>query len=88
VLPPFFESDKSEALSLHVETLRLNGVCTMDLITSMVDMGSKLYGEVDHLKNDDVCLRNQLKDLQDAIRADKVGSSVTAQSSLRLQRDC
>jgi hypothetical protein len=36
-------------------------------------MVSKFCGEVDHLKNENACLKNQLKDMQDAIRADKVG---------------
>jgi hypothetical protein len=56
-----------------VETVRLNGVCTMDLIKSLVDTVSKLCGEVDHLKNNNACLKNQLKDLQDAVQADNVG---------------
>jgi phosphotransferase system IIB component len=61
VLPPVFESDKFEALSVQVETVRLNGVCTMYLIKSLADMVSKLCGELDHLKNDNACLKNQLK---------------------------
>ena len=36
VLPPVFDTDKVEALSVQVETVRHNGVCTMDLIKSLV----------------------------------------------------
>jgi hypothetical protein len=47
VLPPVFESDKFETLSVQVETVRLNVVCTMDLIKSMTEMVTKLCGEVE-----------------------------------------
>ena len=60
VLPPVFDSDKFEALSVQVETVRLNGVCTMDLIKSLINMVSNLSEEVDHLKNDNVSLKLQL----------------------------
>jgi hypothetical protein len=56
VLPPVFESDKFEALSVQVDTVRLNGVCTMDLIKSLTEIVTKLCGEVDHLKNDNASL--------------------------------
>jgi hypothetical protein len=32
VLPPVFDSDRYEMLSVRLETARLNGVCTIDLI--------------------------------------------------------
>ena len=73
VIPPVFESDKFEALSVQVETVRLNGVCTLYLIESLTDMVTKLCGEVDHLKNDNAYLKQQLKNLQDAFQASNVG---------------
>jgi hypothetical protein len=61
VLPPVFDSDKFEALSVQVETVCLNGVCTMDLIKSLINKVTNLSEEVDHLKNDNVSLKLQLK---------------------------
>jgi hypothetical protein len=37
VLPPVFDTDKYEALSVQLETGRLNGVCTIDLIKTRLD---------------------------------------------------
>jgi hypothetical protein len=73
VLPPVFDSDKFEALSVQVETVRLNGVCAMDLMKSLINMVTHLSGEVEHLKNDNVSLKLQLKNLQDAIQDVNIG---------------
>ena len=43
VLPPVFDTDKFEALSVQVETVRHIGVCTLDLIKSLV--GTLLFPE-------------------------------------------
>jgi predicted nucleic acid-binding Zn-ribbon protein len=45
----------------------------MDLIKSLIEMVSKLCGEVDHLQNDNASLKEQLKNLQDAIQAGNMG---------------
>jgi hypothetical protein len=42
VIPPVFESDEFEELSVQVETVRLNKVCTMDLIKLLIEMVTKL----------------------------------------------
>jgi hypothetical protein len=46
VLPVVFDSDKYEAVSIQLETLRLSGVCTTDLIKSLLDTVHKLSEDV------------------------------------------
>jgi hypothetical protein len=72
VLPPVFESNLRHS-AVQVEIVRINGVCTMDLIKSLIGMVRKLCGEVGHLKHDNACLKEQLKNLQDAIQARNLG---------------
>jgi hypothetical protein len=46
-----------EALSVQIETVRLNGQATMETIETLVAMVSKLSREVAHLKIDNVELK-------------------------------
>jgi hypothetical protein len=52
--------------SLHgqLEVLRLNGVCTMEMVKSLMEMVTKLRCEVQVLKSDNTALKLQLQDLR------------------------
>jgi hypothetical protein len=65
VLP--FDCDKYKALSVRLETVRLNGVCITDLIKSLVDAVNKLSEDVTQLKSDNVSLISELKNLEDSV---------------------
>jgi hypothetical protein len=64
VLPPVSDSDKYEALSVQLETLRLNGVSAIGLIKSLIDTVNKLCDDVAQLKSDNSALKIQVEGLQ------------------------
>jgi hypothetical protein len=57
VFPPVIDSDKYEALSVQLETVRLNGVCAIDLIKSLIDTVKNLSDNVAQLKRDNLALK-------------------------------
>jgi hypothetical protein len=63
VLPPVFDTDKFEALSVQLETVRLNGVCTIDLLKTLMDTVHKLSEVVAILKSDNASLKTQISQL-------------------------
>jgi hypothetical protein len=78
VSSPVPDSDKFKALNVRLGSVRSNGVCTMDLITLLVN---KLR-EVIEKKKEDCSQQKQFKNLQDHIRQVKLGEK--PQSSLLL----
>lgn len=48
--PPVSDSDKSKALNVQLGSVRLNVVCTVDLVTLLVN---KLREDIDFIKKDD-----------------------------------
>jgi hypothetical protein len=58
-------SDKDkDSLSEKLEAVRLNGVCTMEMVKSLIEMVTKLSCEVQLLKSDNTALKLQLRDLR------------------------
>jgi hypothetical protein len=60
VLPPVFDSDNHEALSVQLETVRLNGVCTVDFIkapSDQVRMSSVLKATMSRLNKKKLILK-------------------------------
>jgi hypothetical protein len=64
-LPPVFKSDKYEALSVQLERIRLNEVCTVDLIKTLLNTVHKLTEDVALLRSDSVLLKSQINKLRD-----------------------
>jgi hypothetical protein len=64
VLAPVSDSDKYEALSVQLETVRLNGVSAIGLIKSLIDTVNKLCYDVAQLKSDKSEFLIQLEGLQ------------------------
>jgi hypothetical protein len=56
-------SDK-DFLNGQLEAVRLNGVCTMEMVKSLLEMVTKLSLEVQELKGDNTALKLQLRDLR------------------------
>jgi hypothetical protein len=54
----------NDSLSRQLEAVRLNGVCTMEMVKSLMDMVTKLSCEVRVLKSDNIALKLQLQDLR------------------------
>jgi hypothetical protein len=52
------------SLSGQLEAVRLNGVCTMEMVKFLMEMVTKLSCEIQLLKNDNTDLKSQLRDLQ------------------------
>jgi hypothetical protein len=67
VLPPVFDTDKFEALSVQLETVRLNGVCTITLIKTLLDTIHELSEDVDLLKSDNASLKSQINKLHEKV---------------------
>jgi hypothetical protein len=59
-LPPLIDADKYEALCVQPETVRLNGVCALDLIKYLVETVHKLSEGITQRKSD-----NTVQDLVD-----------------------
>jgi hypothetical protein len=72
-----------ESISVQLETLRLNGVCTNNLIENLIQMVSKLSEEVGLLRKDNEILKMKVGKLT---AAECSGSSLPDQQSLA-QRD-
>jgi hypothetical protein len=60
VLPPVFDTNKFEGLSVQLKTVRLNGVCTIDLIKTLLDTVHKQSEDVAVLKSDNASLKTQM----------------------------
>ncbi|PNF15465.1 hypothetical protein B7P43_G17548 [Cryptotermes secundus] len=56
-------------LSNHLEALRHNEQCTVQLIESLVDMVTNLAKEVTHLKNDNLLLKGEIRNLHSHVEA-------------------
>jgi hypothetical protein len=56
---------ENDSLRVQLEAVRANGICTMEMVDSLVVMVSKLSSEVQQLRIDDT-LKTQLRDLQQA----------------------
>jgi hypothetical protein len=57
------------SVSTSLEAVRLNGQCTIQLDESLVDMVTNLTKEVTHLKNDNMLLKQEIKNLHSLIKA-------------------
>jgi hypothetical protein len=53
----------NDSLSQQLEAVRLTGVCTMEMVKSLIDMVTKLSCEVQELKRYNTALKLQLRDL-------------------------
>lgn len=54
----------NDSLSVQLEAVLVNGICTMQMVKSLVRMVSKLASEVQQLIIDNETLKTQLCDLQ------------------------
>jgi hypothetical protein len=52
------------SLSGQLEAVRLNGVCTMEMVKTLIEMVAKFSCEVQLLKSDNTAMKQQLSDLQ------------------------
>jgi hypothetical protein len=64
ILPPVFHSDKHETLSVRLETVCLNVVCTIDLIKTLLDA---VHEDVTVLKRDKALLKSEINKLHENI---------------------
>jgi hypothetical protein len=60
-----FDSDKYEALSFQLETIRLSENCTIALIKHLLDTVNKLSEDVAVLKGDNASLKSQINKLHE-----------------------
>ena len=56
----------NDSLSVQLETLRTNGICTMEMVQSIVVMLSNLSSEVKQLRIDNEAMKMQLREFQQA----------------------
>jgi hypothetical protein len=56
----------TDSLNLQLEAVRPNGICTMEMIRSLLVMVFKLRSEVQQLRIDNDALKTQLRELQQA----------------------
>jgi hypothetical protein len=80
----------NNSLIEQLGAVRLNGICTMNMVKSLVAMVSKLSSEVQQLRNDNETLKIQLRDLHQApshmplirreVASSAAGNSATAKS--------
>jgi hypothetical protein len=61
VLPPRKDSD---SLSVQLETVRLSGVGTKNMIEYFIEMGLRLSGEVGHFRKDNEILKMKAENYQ------------------------
>jgi hypothetical protein len=61
------------SVSTQLEPVRLNGKCTIQFVESLVDLVSNLSKEITYLKNDNVLLKQEMKNLYSIIE-DSPGS--------------
>jgi hypothetical protein len=52
------------SLSVQPQAIRANGICTMEMVRSLVDIVSTFSSEVHQLRVDNETLRTQLRELQ------------------------
>jgi hypothetical protein len=69
VLSPVFDSDRYEALSVQLGTVRLIRVCTIDLIKTLLDTAHKLSEDVAVLKSDNASLKSKINKLHEKSRS-------------------
>jgi hypothetical protein len=55
-----------DSLSVQLETVRNSGICTMEMVQSLVVMVTKLSSEVQQLRIDNEAMKTQLRELQQA----------------------
>jgi hypothetical protein len=67
ILPPVFDSDKYEALSVQPETVHLNGFCTIDHIKTPLDTLHELSKDVAVLKCDNAWFKTQINRLHEKV---------------------
>jgi hypothetical protein len=61
VLPPIPDGDKYEAQIVQLETIRLNGLSTVDLLKTLLGLVNKLSEDVIHPKSDNASLNTLQK---------------------------
>jgi hypothetical protein len=66
-LPPVFDGYKYEVLSVRLKTVLLNGVCTINLIKSLLGTVHKLSEDVAHLKSDSALFMSQIDKLHETV---------------------
>jgi hypothetical protein len=64
----FFDYRGNFSLSVQLESVRANGVCTVQMVQSSIVIVTKLSSEVHLLRIDKNTLKKQLHDLQQAPR--------------------
>jgi hypothetical protein len=75
VLPPVFDSDKYEALSIQLESVRLSGVCTIDLMKILLGTIHELIADVAAIKSDSSSLESQINKLHEKMTNLQSGSA-------------
>jgi hypothetical protein len=63
VLHPVLDSDRHEMLSVQLETVHLNGICTADLIKTLADTVHELSEDVAFLENENASLKSKINKL-------------------------
>jgi hypothetical protein len=63
------ETSSLISVSTHLEAIRNNGQCTIDLVQSLMNMVTNLTKEVTDLKNDNTLLKQEIKNLHGLIEA-------------------
>jgi hypothetical protein len=82
VLPSVFDGDKYEAQIVQLETIRLNGLHTVDLIKSLLDLVNKLSEDVTQFKSDNASLKLQLTKSQQSLDIESINKDHSAAGSL------
>jgi hypothetical protein len=72
---PSPNSEYVSSVTSQLETLRINGQSTIELIQTLADMVSKLSNEVACLKNDNVYMKEQIKNLRSLLEASPLRTS-------------
>jgi hypothetical protein len=82
----------TDSLSLQLEAIRANGICTMEMVQSLIVTVSELGSEVQQLRMD-VALKTQLRDYQQApthvpsIQRVAVSSAIANNATAKSYRD-
>ncbi|PNF33451.1 hypothetical protein B7P43_G03353 [Cryptotermes secundus] len=79
-----------DSLSVQLETLRTNGVCTMEMVQSIVVMLSNLSSEVQQLRIDNEAMKMQVRELQQApshVRSTRREAATSAITTAKSYRD-
>jgi hypothetical protein len=59
-LPPGFDSDKYKALRVQLDTVRLTGVYTVDLVNILLDTVHKVGEDISLLESDTASLKSKI----------------------------